>query len=134
MKTIKKIADEIGVSKQAVFYRMDRAPLVQALEGLVTRGGSSLMVSVDGEKLIKQAFGVKKASKLGEITEILRGTTNALIAQLERKDRQIAGLIDTIKLLSKSTKTAQKSRGENAKKDDDKGKTSAPIERLKNAK
>jgi predicted DNA-binding protein YlxM (UPF0122 family) len=35
-KTIKEIAEEIGVSKQAVFKKMKREPLSTDLQGLTT--------------------------------------------------------------------------------------------------
>jgi len=35
-KTIKEIAEEIGVSKQAVFKKMKREPLSTGLQGLTT--------------------------------------------------------------------------------------------------
>ena len=56
MKTIRQIADEIGVSKQAVFKKIKREPLSTSLQGFTTTVDGRLMVSVDGEKLIKQAF------------------------------------------------------------------------------
>lgn len=59
IKTIREIADEIGVSKQAVFKKINRQPLSTELTGLTATVDGRLMVSVDGEKLIKQAFGVK---------------------------------------------------------------------------
>ena len=55
-KTVKEIAEEIGVSKQAVFKKIKREPLSTSLQGLMTTVDGRLMVSVDGEKLIKQAF------------------------------------------------------------------------------
>lgn len=55
-KTIKEIAEEIGVSKQAVFKKIKREPLSTSLQGLTTTVDGRLMVEVDGEKLIKQAF------------------------------------------------------------------------------
>ena len=56
MKTIRQIANEIGVSKQAIFKKMKCEPLSTSLQGLTTTVYGKLMVSVDGEKLIKQAF------------------------------------------------------------------------------
>ena len=56
MKTIRQIANEIGVSKQAIFKKMKCEPLSTSLQGLTTTVDGKLMVSVDGEKLIKQAF------------------------------------------------------------------------------
>lgn len=55
-KTIREIASEIGVSKQAVFKKIKRQPLSTSLQGLTTTVDGKLMVSVDGEILIKQAF------------------------------------------------------------------------------
>ncbi len=59
IKTIREIADEIGVSKQAVFKKINRQPLSTKLMGLTATVDGRLMVSVDGERLIKQAFGVE---------------------------------------------------------------------------
>ena len=56
MKTIKQIADEIGVTKQAVFYRIKRPPLSNALQHLISKNEGVLMVDIYGEALIKQAF------------------------------------------------------------------------------
>jgi len=56
MKTIKQIASEIGVSKQAIFYRIKRPPLSNTLKTLISNTNGVLMVSLDGECLIKQAF------------------------------------------------------------------------------
>ena len=56
MKTIRQIASEIGVSKQAVFKKIKREPLSTSLQGLTEMVGGRLVVSVDGERLIKQAF------------------------------------------------------------------------------
>lgn len=47
-KTIKEIAEEIGVSKQAVFKKMKREPLSTGLQGLTTTVDGRLIVSVDG--------------------------------------------------------------------------------------
>ncbi len=57
VKTIREIAEEIGVSKQAVFKKINRQPLSTELDGLTSTVDGRLMVSVDGERLIKQAFG-----------------------------------------------------------------------------
>lgn len=62
-KTVKEIADEIGVSKQAVFKRINRQPLSTKLERLTSTVDGRLMVSVDGEILIKQAFGTENHKK-----------------------------------------------------------------------
>ena len=61
IKSIREIADEIGVSKQAVFKKINRQPLSTELMGLTATVGGKLMVSVDGERLIKRAFCVDNA-------------------------------------------------------------------------
>ena len=61
IKTIREIADEIGVSKQAVFKKINRQPLSTELIGLTATVDGRLMVSVDGERLIKQAFCAENA-------------------------------------------------------------------------
>ena len=49
-KSIKQIADEIGVSKQAVFKKIKREPLSTSLKQFISTVDGRLMVSVDGEK------------------------------------------------------------------------------------
>ena len=62
MKTVRQIADELGVSKQAVFKKMKREPLSTGLRGLTSTVDGRLMVSVDGENLIKSAFSTQTPS------------------------------------------------------------------------
>jgi len=95
----------------------------------VSRVDGILAVSDDGEKLIKQAFGVKNPSKFEDITEMLSGTTGAIIAQLERKDKQIAELTATVKELSKTIKTLTTPKPKRTKKPMKKGEMSPPIKR-----
>jgi len=99
MKTIKQIADEIGVSKQAVFYRIKKPPLSNSLTPLTSKENGVLMVSFDGEKLIKQAFNVdadKETVKQfdgsfdGSLTVLLQETISVLESQLAAKDEQLA--------------------------------------------
>lgn len=118
MKTIRQIADEIGVSKQAVFKKIKREPLSTCLQGLTATVDGRLMVEVDGEKLIKQAFSetapsttdnqltgavdglVDGASTKNEektvavdgVVSVLQATIDTLQGQLEVKDRQIEEL------------------------------------------
>ena len=44
IKTIREIADEIGVSKQAVFKKINRPPLSTELTGLTSTVDGRLMV------------------------------------------------------------------------------------------
>lgn len=52
MKTIKAVAQEIGVSKQAVFAEIDK----QGLRSCLTKSGNSFTIDDDTERLIIQGF------------------------------------------------------------------------------
>lgn len=126
MKTIRQIAEEIGVSKQAVFKKMKREPLSTSLRGLTSTVDGRLMVSVDGENLIKSAFlppspsidhqsvdGMVDGLVDGPSTEVdglfavLQATIDTLQEQLEVKDRQIEQQSQTITRLTDALVAAQ---------------------------
>lgn len=133
MKTIRQIADEIGVSKQAVFKKIKREPLSTSLQGLMATVDGRLMVEVDGEKLIKQAFSeiapstttnrltgavdglvdapsTKNEEKMAEVDgviSVLKATIDTLQGQLEVKDRQIEQQAQTIIRLTDTLAAAQ---------------------------
>ena len=119
MKTIREIADEIGVSKQAVFKKIKREPLSTSLQGLTSTVDGRLTVSVDGEKLIKQAFSQDVPStnhqpvdgqvdgSVDGMIAVLRDTIDTLQGQLEVKDRQIEQQVQTITRLSDALVAAQ---------------------------
>ena len=133
MKTIRQIADEIGVSKQAVFKKIKREPLSTSLQGFTATVDGRLMVEVDGEKLIKQAFSeiapstttnrltgavdglvdapsTKNEEKMAEVDgviSVLKATIDTLQGQLEVKDRQIEQQAQTIIRLTDTLAAAQ---------------------------
>ena len=133
MKTIRQIADEIGVSKQAVFKKIKREPLSTSLQGLTATVDGRLMVEVDGEKHIKKAFSeiapsttdnqltgavdglvdapsTKNAEKTAEVDgviSVLQATIDTLQGQLEVKDRQIEQQAQTITRLTDALAAAQ---------------------------
>jgi len=119
MKTIKQIADEIGVSKQAVYKRVKGslhtvvAPYVHTVDGVVC-------VSYEGENIIIKAFSEKFTYKGthteriqdahtvdDEIIKLLQDNIALLQTQLEEKDRQIDKLTDTVKAQAQSINAAQ---------------------------
>jgi transcriptional regulator with XRE-family HTH domain len=55
-KTIRQIAEELGVSKQAVQKRISREPLHSSVYAYIDKVGGVLYIAHTGEKLIKQAF------------------------------------------------------------------------------
>ena len=132
MKTIRQIADEIGVSKQAVFKKIKREPLSTSLQGLTATVDGRLMVEVDGEKLIKQAFSeiapsttdnqltvvdglvdgastpnAEKTAEVDGVISVLQSTIDTLQGQLEVKDRQIEQQAQTITRLTDALAAAQ---------------------------
>ena len=126
MKTIREIADEIGVSKQAVFKKIKREPLSTSLRGLTSTVDGRLMVSVDGETLVKSAFlpqapstdhqpvdGVvdglvdAPSTEVDGLISVLQATIDTLQGQLEVKDRQIEQQAQTITRLSDALVAAQ---------------------------
>lgn len=96
-KTIKQIADEIGVSKQAVFKKIKSEPLSTGLQEFMSTVDGKLMVSVDGETIIKRAFAEKKRQPIPSIVSVnqnsmltvLKETIDTLQGQLEVKDKRI---------------------------------------------
>lgn len=132
-KTIRQIADEIGVSKQAVFKKIKREPLSTSLQGLTATVDGKLMVEVDGEKLIKQAFSeiapsttdnqltgtvdglvdgastknAEKTTGVDGVISVLQATIDTLQGQLEVKDRQIEQQAQTITRLTDALAAAQ---------------------------
>lgn len=90
IKTIREIADEIGVSKQAVFKKINRQPLSTELMGLMATVGGRLMVSVDGERLIKRAF-CGDAAGLGRQSSTQ--TLNRQPSTVNQVDRTVDGFV-----------------------------------------
>lgn len=55
LKTIKELADEIGVSKQAVWQKIKKESSID-LRQFTSKKGNTVYVDVDGQKAIKSAF------------------------------------------------------------------------------
>jgi mevalonate kinase len=119
MKTIAQIAKEIGVSKQAIFYRIKKTPLSNDLIPLMSKIDGVLMVSFYGEILIKQAFNGETVKMFddkelpktntnfdGEIIKLLQENILVLQEQLKIKDHQIDQLTETVKTQAESIKAA----------------------------
>lgn len=145
MKTILQIANELGVSRQAVYSKMKKPPLANALQTCISKVDNVLTVSLDGEKLIKQAFSksiaVNKLSTKNnpldsELIKLLCKTVDNLTEQLAVKDKQIAELNAIIKIQAeKPNRTGEKSPSPKPYKINNFKKSSAPLERLlKNVK
>lgn len=100
-KTIKEIADELGVSKQAVSYRLKQIQTAKKDTFLATKENGVLVVSLAAEKLIVEAFAEsdrqkdhqkerpKDRQKDEAFLAVLEATIDTLKGQLEAKDKQI---------------------------------------------
>lgn len=100
MKTIKQIADELGVSKQAVRNQIAKLSLQSSLR----KNGNQFAIDEQQESAILQAFG--KKPEIESQTTLQSETVSALLStlrimeheieflrgQLEAKDEQIAFL------------------------------------------
>ena len=102
-KTIKQIADELGISKQAVFKRIDNL----GLRSKLTKIDNQLMVEKEQENMIKSAFSEKQPStKLSTkpstslqletvndaVVEVLLNQSEMLKNELKIKNKQIEEL------------------------------------------
>ena len=126
MKTIRQIADEIGVSKQAVYKRYKGklhtvcAPYAHTEQGV-------LYLSEQAETLIKQDFlkddrsigahtdthtersngAVLEQSQEANVVAVLQATIDTLQGQLEVKDRQIEKLTEALVAAQQTAAAAQ---------------------------
>ena len=114
MKTIRQIADEIGVSKTAVSKQIANLGLRSGLR----KNGNQFVIDERQEALIRQAFLEKTQTEIenqtqtenhevGDLVCVLQATIDTLQGQLEVKDRQIEQQIQTITRLTDALAAAQ---------------------------
>ena len=125
MKTIRQIADEIGVSKTAVSKQIANLGLRSGLR----KNGNQFAIDEHQEALIKQAFSEKSQTEIenqsqtktqtenhevGDLVCVLQATIDTLQGQLQvkdtqlgEKDRQIAELNARMAELSSALVAAQ---------------------------
>ena len=118
MKTIRQIADEIGVSKTAVNNQIANLGLRSGLR----KNGNQFAIDEHQEALIKQAFSEKSQTEIenqsqtktqtenhevGDLVCVLQATIDTLQGQLEVKDRQIEQQAQTITRLTDALAAAQ---------------------------
>ena len=118
MKTIRQIADEIGVSKTAVSKQIANLGLRSALR----KNGNQFAIDERQETLIKQAFLEKSQTEIENQTQtksqtenhevsdlvcVLQATIDTLQGQLEVKDRQIEKLTEALIAAQQTAAAAQ---------------------------
>ena len=126
MKTIRQIADEIGVSKQAVYKRY-KGKLHTVCAPYAHTEQEVLYLSEQAETIIKQDFlkddrsngahtdthtersigAVPEQSQEDSVVAVLQATIDTLQGQLEVKDRQIEKLTEALVAAQKTAAAAQ---------------------------
>lgn len=99
-KTIKQIAEEIGVSKQAVHQKIKKEPLSTSLKPFTSTVDGVVYISIDGQKLVKSAFNSNQRQQV-DVNE-----ASTVDVNIESK---IDGQVDTkiIDILNKTIETLQ---------------------------
>ena len=118
MKTIRQIADEIGVSKTAVNKQIANLGLRSGLR----KNGNQFAIDEHQEALIKQAFSEKSQTEIENQTQtktqtenhevsdlvcVLQASIDTLQGQLEVKDRQIEKLTEALVAAQQTAAAAQ---------------------------
>lgn len=118
MKTIRQIADEIGVSKTAVNKQIANLGLRSSLQ----KNGNQFAIDEYQESLIKQAFFEKTQTEIAnqsqtetqtenrevsDLVGVLQATIDTLQGQLEVKDRQIERLTEALTAAQQTAAVAQ---------------------------
>lgn len=118
MKTIRQIADEIGVSKTAVSKQIANLGLRSGLR----KNGNQFAIDEHQEALIKQAFSEKSQTEIenqsqtktqtenhevGDLVCVLQAAIDTLQGQLAVKDQQIEELNARLAEVSSALLTAQ---------------------------
>ena len=114
MKTIRQIADEIGVSKTAVNKQIANLGLRSGLR----KNGNQFAIDEHQEALIKEALSEKSQTEIENQTQtehpevsdlvcVLQATIDTLQGQLEVKDRQIEKLTEALVAAQQTAAAAQ---------------------------
>lgn len=104
-KTIKEIAEELGVSKQAVFKKIKKEPLSTSLQQFISTVDGVVYISVDGAKLVAEAFNKDSPSTVvdnqpstnhqlvyDQLIATLQENQELLRKEIEEKNKQIQQL------------------------------------------
>lgn len=118
MKTIRQIADEVGVSKTAVNKQIANLGLRSSLR----KNGNQFAIDEEQEALIKLAFSEKSQTEVanqtqtksqtanrevGDLVCVLQATIDTLQGQLQVKDKQIEQLTEALVAAQQTVAAAQ---------------------------
>jgi hypothetical protein len=100
--TIAKVANDLGVSKEAVRKKMKSEPLATNLQTHIKKNGNLIQISETGEYIIKSTFNNNESPTVGDNQhQHIGNLIDTLSNQLYQKDKQIEELT---KILSESQK------------------------------
>lgn len=110
LKTIAQIAEELEVSRQAVYQRIRyNTELSMKLSKFTVKNGNKTLYNLQGQELIKQAFSKNESvnckvsidskqtdNTLQSVINILKEQLAVKDAQIAAKDKQISALSDQV--------------------------------------
>jgi len=103
VKTIKQLADEFGVKKDKVKYRVGKLP-----ENLLVNDRGITYVTDEGIEQLRDLLGVKTEKKTEEFTgEITASIVGMLRDELAAKNRQIEDLTAALRAAQQTAAAAQ---------------------------
>ena len=82
LKTISQIAEDIGVTRQAVYSKLKYAELSNALTPYIVKRGKRTLYNLEAQNLIKQAFS---ASNVNSMSSECQDNVNELTKQLNEQ-------------------------------------------------
>jgi predicted transcriptional regulator len=134
MKTIREIAGEIGVSKQAVEKRISREPLRTLIQAYIDKRGNTKYISAEGEKLIKAAFEKnlsidKNANRQANVYSDVHSENIEIMQELKQAINELTAVLK-IQTARESAKHKTPKRKTYPSKSQTKKCKSAPIGRL----
>lgn len=108
-KTVKELADEFGVSKQAIRKQLTGNFRGNYVKTVTSNGVDLLLIEEEGYLLLKKHFKgvVKGGNRTGNVTTNQVTTDDFLKKQLENKDRQLLAKDEEIKQLQKLLEHSQ---------------------------
>ena len=92
LKTIRELADELGVSKNKIHYQVSKIP-----SEYIVRNNSMKLLTAEAIKQIKENLGVELNSTLNSYLNSLKHQIEYLESQNINKDEQIKSLVEAQK-------------------------------------
>jgi len=134
MKTIREIAGEIGVSKQAVYKRY-KSKLYKSMLPYVRTNGGTIYIMEQGESIIKADF-LRESAYNGAHTEYTAETVILILQkELEMAHKQIEELTAILKMREEKGRVKpRRTKFNAAPKEGAELWKSSPIERIANLK